>query len=88
MFNRIGFSFENWTPIWEQNTEDNNWHGRRYQNYSIALMRRAHPDWSTQRITAEAQAAFETAGIELFVAALEHARKMRPNTLWGFCKRP
>ena len=55
----IGCSFENWTPIWEQNTENNNWHGKRYQNYSISLVRQAHPSWSLERITAQAKVEFE-----------------------------
>lgn len=82
----IGCSFENWTPIWEQNTENNNWHGKRYQKYSISLVRQAHPGWSLGQITAQAKIEFESAGIDLFVTALNHASALRPKALWGFCK--
>ena len=80
------FDFENWTPIWEQNSEQSNWHGRRYQNYSLHLVRQAHPGWSAQQVTAQAKSDFEQAGIALFVTALRHAAALRPKALWGFCE--
>ena len=82
------FDFEAWAPIWEENT---GWAGKPvlgpYQNYSVQLVRAAHPTWSADKIEQQAKAEFEAAATALFVAALNHASALRSKVLWGFCTK-
>jgi hypothetical protein len=83
------FDFEAWAPIWEENT---GWAGKPvlgpYQNYSVQIVRAAHPTWSADKIEQQAKAEFEAAATALFVAALNHASALRPKALFGFYGMP
>ena len=80
------YDFEAWTPLWEENTTPSqiDWHSKRYQDYSIALVRDAHPDWTEAQLTAEAKTAFDAAAMSFFVETLKLCARLRPNALWGF----
>ena len=80
------FDFEEWTPVFEDNDSDGNWHGKRYQDYSVALVKAKHPSWATAKVAAKAKAEFEAAATDPFVQTLRTARALRPRALWGFCK--
>ena len=89
-WNGLGsFDFEEWTPIWEEN---DGWAGKivlgKYQNYSVQLVRAAHPSWPADRVLQQARSEFEAAAMALFVAALKHASALRPRALWGFYGMP
>lgn len=70
--------FEAWTTVWELNTDSGNWHGRRYQNYSIYLVQKEHPEWPKEQVVAEAKKEFEGAATEFFVETLSTCKKLRP----------
>eukprot|EP00038_Savillea_parva_P009491 m.183874 g.183874 ORF g.183874 m.183874 type:complete len:412 (-) comp15961_c0_seq1:238-1473(-) len=78
------FDFESWTPIWEQNTSPDNWHGKRYQDASIALVKQQHPTWNNTAVEAAAKEAFEKAGLEWFVTTLTTCIALRPKAKWGY----
>ena len=82
------FDFEAWTTVWAQNTNPDNWHGARYQQKSIALVKAANPAWPAAKVEAAAKEAFETAATEWFVKSLEAGRKLRPKAKWGFYGLP
>eukprot|EP00040_Diaphanoeca_grandis_P022370 m.120001 g.120001 ORF g.120001 m.120001 type:complete len:390 (-) comp28780_c0_seq1:257-1426(-) len=82
------FDFEAWFPIWEDNTSGDDWHGSRYQTYSILLVKKEHPDWTDKQLEDQATSDFETAGIAMFVQTLNLCSKLRPNALWGFYGMP
>ena len=44
-------------------------------------MQRGHPEWSKAKAEAQASVDFETAATELFVAALERGKALRPAAL-------
>ena len=58
------YDFEAWTPIWENNDTPAsiNWHSKRYQDYSIALVKAKHPGWSEAQLDVQAKKEFEAAG--------------------------
>ena len=77
--------FEEWTTIWEEN--DNildSWHGKRYQNESIRIVRLQHPEFNNTQIEAMAKLNFETAASNFFIQSLNLGRKLRPHAKWGF----
>jgi hypothetical protein len=78
--------FEAWTPIWEENTHPDTWHGKRYQTYSLQLVREAHPGIAndTAKVAAMAKKEFEAAAVRFFVATLDLLRERRPKALLGF----
>ena len=82
------FDFEAWTTVWEQNTGGKNWHGKRYQDKSIALVKAANPTWPAAKVAAAAKEAFEAAATQWFVASLEAGRALRPKAKWGFYGLP
>ena len=63
------FDWEQWTPVWENNAHPTNWHGKRYSDLSVKLVKQAHPDWPAAKITAAAKATFETAAVNFIVDA-------------------
>jgi len=82
------FDFEAWFPIWEDNDSTDNWHGNRYQQYSIQLVKQQHPDWSKEQLEAQAKQEFEAAAIKMFVDTLNLCNKLRPKALWGYYGMP
>ena len=70
--------FEAWTTVWELNTGSGDWHSVRYQNYSIHLVQKEHPEWPKEQIVAEAKKEFESAATEFFVETLNTCKKLRP----------
>ena len=79
--------FEEWVPSYYGNIASCGGHNSKYQNYSRQLVWKKHPSWSAEQVEAQAKTEFETAGVKMFVASLELARKLRPNAIWGFCAR-
>eukprot|EP00035_Acanthoeca_spectabilis_P001287 m.79000 g.79000 ORF g.79000 m.79000 type:complete len:436 (-) comp10769_c0_seq1:129-1436(-) len=84
------YDFEAWVPLWDENTTpaSTNWHSQRYQAYSIALVKAAHPDWTPAQLEAQAKQEFETAGMNFFVETLKLCTALRPKALWGFYGMP
>ena len=81
-------SFESWVPLWDDNTTPEvDWHSVAYQNYSVQLVAKAHPDWSADKVEKQAKTEFEAAATAMFVAALNHATALRPRAIWGFCAK-
>jgi hyaluronoglucosaminidase len=80
--------FEAWTTIWEENSSPDNWHGKRYQNESIRIVREKQPSLNSTEIVAVAKREFEIAATEWFVKSLELGRSLRPNAKWGFYGLP
>ena len=80
------FDFEAWTPVFDDNVAPAtiNYHSKRYQDYSVALVKAKNPSWSAAKLRAQAKREFEAAAIELFVSTLTVARGVRPKALWGF----
>ena len=74
--------FEAWTTVWELNTGSGQWHGARYQNYSIYLERKLHPTWSKEQIVSEAKKNFEAAATQFFVETLNTCKKLRPKVIF------
>ena len=82
------FDFEDWTPVWGQNTGGGSWHSRKYQDESVAMVRAEHPTWTDAQVRAAAEAAFEAAAIDWFATSLETGRRLRPRAKWGFYGLP
>eukprot|EP01049_Picozoa_sp_SAG25_P001424 SAG25_NODE_62_length_17948_cov_8.453975_17_plen_406_part_00 len=82
------FDFEAFTPIWSEDTGAAGWHSKKYRVYSIKLVQQAHPSWSSAQVEALAIQDFERAAIQLFVAALQRGKALRPRALWGFYGMP
>ncbi len=82
-------SFESWVPLWDDNTTPGgvDWHSVAYQNYSMQLVAKAHPDWSADKVEKQAKTEFEAAATAMFVAALNHATALRSKAKWGFCAK-
>eukprot|EP01052_Picozoa_sp_SAG31_P046334 SAG31_NODE_8818_length_1382_cov_1.386594_1_plen_369_part_00 len=80
------FDWEAWTPVWENNAHPTNYHGKRYSDLSVKLVKEAHPDWPDDKVNATAIKTFETAAVDFIVKTLELCTRMRPNAVWGFCK--
>jgi hyaluronoglucosaminidase len=79
------FDFEAWTPSWAGNSDPNpDYHSRRYQNYSAALVQAAHPEWDHAQVWTQAEKDFQAAAVQFFVATLDLCRALRPNARWGF----
>jgi len=58
-FSGIGvLDWEGWRPVWERNYDTKSIYTKR----SKRLVRKKHPDWSEEKVTAEAKKHFETAG--------------------------
>ena len=64
------------------------WHGQAYQNFSLAMVRKAHPSWNETQVLQTAKRDFEQAANEYFVETLKVCRKLRPNAKWGFYGLP
>eukprot|EP00755_Sulcionema_specki_P028083 Sspe_Gene.89118::Locus_60968_Transcript_1_1_Confidence_1.000_Length_1860::g.89118::m.89118/K01197/hya; hyaluronoglucosaminidase len=82
------FDFESWTTVWDYNSDSGNWHSRRYQDHSIALVREQHPTWNESQVLEAAKTAFESAATEWFVESLKTGRALRPKARWGFYGLP
>jgi lysophospholipase L1-like esterase len=80
----IAIDFEDWAPIWSEDTSKDGWHSAAYQNLSIALVLQAHPKLSLTQAKAEAKKAFESAALEFFVETIKLCRELRPKAQWGF----
>ena len=76
--------FEDWTPIWEENTNPSGWHDKRYQDFSIELVQAAHPSLSLAEATAKAKEEFEAAALGWMVGVLERLKELRPQMKVGF----
>lgn len=81
--------FEAWTTVWDYNDGSGNWHGKRYQNYSIYLAQIENPNITNhQEIVDIAKKSFEEAATNWFVETLNICRSIRPNAFWGFYGLP
>lgn len=78
------FDFENWTPIWEENTSSDWYHSEQYQNLSMAVVAATHPTWNESQISSQAKLEFEAAALAYFVDSLELCTSLRPHAAWGF----
>jgi hyaluronoglucosaminidase len=78
------FDWEAWTPVWENNAHPTNYHGKRYSDLSVQLVKDAHPDWPAAKVNAEAKATFQQAAVNFIVRTLELCARLRPKALWGF----
>eukprot|EP01052_Picozoa_sp_SAG31_P020682 SAG31_NODE_1566_length_7856_cov_8.045607_11_plen_265_part_00 len=56
----------------------------RYQAWSIELVRRQHQEWELPQLVAQASKDFNAASVGLFAGALQTAKRLRPNAIWGF----
>jgi hypothetical protein len=81
--------FEAWRPIWE-------WNGQyfgpavmnRYQNLSLQLVQKQHPEWPLTKQLSEAKAQFEGSALDLLVKTLQAAKSVRPAARWGYYGYP
>ena len=80
--------FEAWTTVWDFNEGQGDWHSKRYQNYSLEIVKAKHPTWSPAKIVEAAKAEFESAATNWFVKTLETCKKLRPKAKWGFYGLP
>ena len=71
--------------MWENNAHPTNYHGIRYSELSIKLVKEAHPDWPAAKVNATAKETFQKAAVNFIVKTLELCSRMRPKTIWGFC---
>jgi hypothetical protein len=76
--------FELWTPIWEENTGPGGYHSRRYQDLSITLARKQHPNASNDVVLAVAKREFEQAALNWMVGVLDKLHALRPRAKWGY----
>lgn len=60
----------------------------RYQNLSIQLVARQHPEWPLERQQAEAKRQWESAALRLLVETVQAARSVRPKARWGYYNYP
>ena len=80
----ISIDFENWSPIWSEDTSRDSWHSAAYQNLSITLVQKAQPGLSLAQATAVAQKQFESAALAFFVETIKLCRAVRPKARWGY----
>jgi hypothetical protein len=83
----VAIDFEDWSPIWSEDTVKDSWHSVTYQNHSISLVLSAQPKLSLAQATIIAKKGFEKAALEFFVETIMLCRRLRPNAKWGYCKR-
>jgi hyaluronoglucosaminidase len=84
-FRGVGvLDFETWYPQW-------NWHGPPhlpvgdiYWNESIKLAAATNPSLKGAALLAAAKAAWLEGAQDVMVATIDHAKKMRPNGVWGY----
>lgn len=76
--------FENWTPIWEENTDPTSWHGLRYQQYSIALVKAEFPSLNETEVVAKAKEEYEEGAVAFMKGVLDHLHQLRPKARFGF----
>lgn len=80
----VAIDFEDWAPIWSEDTSKDGWHSAVYQNLSIALVLQAEPSLPLADAKAKAKEAFESAALEFFVETIKLCRALRPNARWGY----
>ena len=76
--------FEDWAPIWSEDTSHDAWHSQAYQNLSISLVQQAQPSLSLAQATVIAQQQFEKAALAWFVETVKLCRSLRPKARWGY----
>ena len=74
----VQLDFEDWTPIWEENSDPVPFHGRRYQEYSIQLVNQSHPHLNASAAQMLAKQEYEKAALAWFVGVLDHLHRLRP----------
>ena len=82
----VAIDFEDFAPIWSEDTSKDGWHSAAYQNLSIALVLQQEPNLPLAEAKAKAKKAFESAALEFFVETIKLCRTLRPNASWGYCK--
>ena len=77
---RAVIDFEDWTPVWGENTNRKIpwYHSIRYQEASLVLCK-------DRRIAKER---FQASGNRFFVESLKSAKMVRPKSLWGYYGLP
>ncbi|XP_038628498.1 hyaluronidase-1 isoform X1 [Tachyglossus aculeatus] len=72
--------WESWRPLWALN-----WDSKEvYRERSRALVKEAHPDWSSWQVEEEAAIQFQTAARAWMSQTLQLGQSLRPRGLWGF----
>lgn len=76
--------FESWRPIYNQN-----WGSLiPYKDLSVDIEAELHPMWTLAELKREAERRFELEGRKYVEDTLRHARKLRPNAIWGYYAYP
>ena len=70
--------FEAWTTVWELNTHGDDWHSRRYPEYSLELEAEEHPDWNDLEVYLHARKQFDTSALNFFAETLKTLTNLRP----------
>ncbi|ESO84657.1 hypothetical protein LOTGIDRAFT_95501, partial [Lottia gigantea] len=75
------FDFEAWRPLFGDNYDSL----RIYQELSIELVKKQHPDWTnTTQIKLEAIKQFDDSARNFWYSSLKMARTLRPGGYWGY----
>ena len=80
----VAIDFEDFAPIWSEDTSKDGWHSAAYQNLSIALVLQQEPNLPLAEAKVKAKKAFESAALEFFVETIKLCRTLRPNARWGY----
>jgi hypothetical protein len=80
----VAIDFEDWAPIWSEDTSKDGWHSAVYQNLSVALVLQTEPNLPLADAKAKAKKAFESAALEFFVETIKLCHALRPNARWGY----
>jgi hypothetical protein len=79
--------FEGWYAQWAWHGPPHLVTGDRYWNESIKLAATTDPSLKGAALVAAAKASWLKGALELMVASITHAKKMRPHGLWGYYSR-
>lgn len=67
----LDLDYEGWPPLFDRASAV-------YQNASIALVKKAHPDYTADQLLAAATKEWEVAAMDLLVMTVEFVKKLRP----------
>lgn len=76
--------FESWRPIFRQNFGELT----AYKDYSLAVVRKSHPYWSSGRVYEQARVNFEASANSFVSKTLNRAQSLRKNAKWGYYAFP
>ena len=75
----VAIDFEDWAPIWSEDTSKDSWHSAVYQNLSISLV--LQEERPSHQAKSKAKVAFESAALEFFVETIKLCRALRLSPL-------